>query len=136
MNLFQLLEKCGYRRVLAATLAYMIQQQGKDVSSREIEVGADLRQPETNVAVSQLLERGWISLVSQRTDPERKGRPVNVYRIVPNEKLYSDMEKEIDKTIKEKTELKTQLRVAMKLSGNAVATEIPHVSGKQLSILE
>jgi len=113
MKLTDLLIRCGYRRVFAETLACFIEEQGKEISSREIEQKAGLRQPETNVALAQLLEKKWIVKSSEKADAERKGRPVYLYKLLPIEQLYVAIEKEIDASINEKTTLKKELRSAM-----------------------
>jgi predicted transcriptional regulator len=47
--------------------------------SRNIELGAGLRQPEVSIAMREMRERGWIEEWEQKK--EGKGRPLKCYRL-------------------------------------------------------
>jgi predicted transcriptional regulator len=52
---------------------------GPDLTSRELERIADLRQPEVSVAITSLTKKKWIIVSSLIT--ENKGRPVKVFAL-------------------------------------------------------
>jgi len=60
-------------------IAFLLNQ--KKADSREIEVGADLRQPEVSMAAAKLIEAGWVAskVVRNPGDPKRAKK---VYRLV------------------------------------------------------
>lgn len=67
----------GVRRNLAKVLVYL---SGTDeATSRDIERGTDLRQPEVSIAMSRLHSEGWIE--NRESKAESKGRPVKIYRL-------------------------------------------------------
>jgi len=62
-------------------------------SSREIEQGTDMRQPEVSIAMKYLLDRGWINV--QAEPGEHKGRLKKIYTLaVPMQKIMDRIEKE------------------------------------------
>jgi predicted transcriptional regulator len=50
-----------------------------EASSREIEMGSDLRQPEVSIAMRTLRDNQWI--VEREIKREGKGRPMKVYSL-------------------------------------------------------
>jgi predicted transcriptional regulator len=50
-----------------------------EASSREIEMGSDLRQPEVSIAMRTLRENNWIE--EKEIKKEGKGRPMKVYAL-------------------------------------------------------
>jgi predicted transcriptional regulator len=50
-----------------------------EASSREIEMGSDLRQPEVSIAMQPLRENNWIE--EREIKREGKGRPMKVYSL-------------------------------------------------------
>ncbi len=50
-----------------------------EASSREIEMGSDLRQPEVSIAMRTLRENNWIE--EKEIKREGKGRPMKVYAL-------------------------------------------------------
>jgi predicted transcriptional regulator len=65
-----------------------------EATSREIERGADMRQPEVNVTGRKFLERGWVS-ISEKKSEGRTGRIPRVYRRIKSFPLIlDDIEKE------------------------------------------
>lgn len=49
----------GLKRNVAKVLTYL--KNVKDVTSRDLEMGSDLRQPEVSIAMRELEELGWIA---------------------------------------------------------------------------
>jgi predicted transcriptional regulator len=50
-----------------------------EASSREIEMGSDLRQPEVSIAMRTLRDNNWIE--EKEIKREGKGRPMKVYSL-------------------------------------------------------
>jgi predicted transcriptional regulator len=50
-----------------------------DLTARDMERVCDLRQPEVSIALTDLVKRRWINVISQIT--ENKGRPVKIYHL-------------------------------------------------------
>jgi predicted transcriptional regulator len=64
-----------------------------DVSSREVEVGTNLRQPEVSIAMRALRQNNWVEEHDIRK--EGKGRPMKVYKLnVPLESIIRHYEEE------------------------------------------
>jgi len=72
-----LLGNIGLKRNLAKALVYLANV--NESVSRNIELGAGLRQPEVSIAMRELRERGWIEEWEQKK--EGKGRPLKCYRL-------------------------------------------------------
>lgn len=67
----------GLKRNVAKALTYL--KNVDEVTSREIEIGSDMRQPEVSVAVRELKGLKWI-VVREEKKPG-KGRPFKLYRL-------------------------------------------------------
>ncbi len=67
----------GLKRNVAKVLTYL--KNVKDVTSRDLEMGSDLRQPEVSIAMRELEEQGWIG---EREEKKLgKGRPYKIYKL-------------------------------------------------------
>jgi len=73
----ELLSGIGLKRNMARVLVYLAQS--TEATSREIERGTDLRQPEVSIVMRDLKERGWVE--SRESKTESKGRPVKIYTL-------------------------------------------------------
>jgi predicted transcriptional regulator len=62
-------------RNIAKTLMYICQVD--ECKSTDVELAADLRQPEVSVAMHELRKRGWIN--KRDLKKKGKGRPVHIY---------------------------------------------------------
>lgn len=60
--------------------ALILINNNKEATSRDIELGATLRQPEVSIATKEMLRRGWIN-VSETKSESNKGRPKMIYTI-------------------------------------------------------
>ncbi len=67
----------GLKRNVAKALTYL--KNVNEVTSRQIEIGSDMRQPEVSVAVRELKGFKWI-MVREEKKPG-KGRPFKLYRL-------------------------------------------------------
>jgi len=64
-----------------------------EATSREIEMGTSMRQPEVSIAMRKLRERDWIS--ERDIKHEGKGRPMKVYNLtVPIDEIIKHYEEE------------------------------------------
>jgi predicted transcriptional regulator len=90
----------GIRKNVATVLVFLINV--PEATSRAIERGVDLRQPEVSIAIKYMTGQGWIK--SQDIPSERKGRPNKKYSLgIPAKKIMATLEKA------KKDEVKNQL---------------------------
>lgn len=73
----QLLVELGVARPEARVLVYLAQVE--EATSRRLEQGAGLRQPEVSTATRALRRRGWVD--KRDLKGEGKGRPRHLYRL-------------------------------------------------------
>ena len=76
-DLANLLIKIGLKRNVARVLVYLVHN--PEATSREIERGTDLRQPEVSLAMGSLTDKTWVE--NREIKAENKGRPVKIYRL-------------------------------------------------------
>ena len=108
-RLVELLIKAGLNRSLARTLVYL--SKVKRAKAREIEIGAELRQPEVSLATKHLKELKWIR--ERELKKKGKGRPTKEYELIVDLK---DIVKELINTKREElNELKAKLLELEKL---------------------
>ena len=78
-------------RNLAKTLIYLCQVD--QCKSTDVELGADLRQPEVSVAMQELRKRGWVD--KKDLKKKGKGRPTHVYKTTTSlDDVINTLEKE------------------------------------------
>jgi predicted transcriptional regulator len=92
----------GVGKAEARAIVYI--QKKQPCTSRDIEFGADLRQPEVSTAVNKMIKKGWVKRKNQKQPDNGKGRPIHIYSIKKN----------IKKIIKEKTAEKEEELKKMK----------------------
>lgn len=90
-NLFR---KLNLSKPIAKTLA-CISCNG-EITSREIEMISQLRQPEVSIAMNYLRKRrGWVDCEEIKKN-EGKGRPVKIYRLaIPMAEIIETLEREV-----------------------------------------
>jgi predicted transcriptional regulator len=79
----------GLKKNTARVLTILLKE--INLTSREIERWADLRQPEVSLAITDLIKRRWV----QKTDKnsENKGRPVHIYHLaIPVDNILDDLQ--------------------------------------------
>jgi predicted transcriptional regulator len=101
-----LLIDIGTKQSIAKVLVFL--SNTAEATSRDIERGTDLRQPEVSIAMRYLAEQEWIK--SRESKAESKGRPVKIYVL---SKSNNDIMNSIEKEKKE--EAKSQLALVQKL---------------------
>jgi len=67
----------GLKRNVAKVLTYL--KNVTEVTSRDLEMGSDLRQPEVSIAMRELEELGWIG--EREEKKPGKGRPYKIYKL-------------------------------------------------------
>jgi predicted transcriptional regulator len=77
-ELVEALEAVGVRRNVAAIIVYL--KDLDEATSRDIEKGSGLRQPEVSIAMRVLRENGWIA--ERDVKGSGKGRPTRLYRLI------------------------------------------------------
>jgi predicted transcriptional regulator len=101
-----LLIKIGTKRNVAKVLVYLAHT--PEATSRDIERGTDLRQPEVSIAMAAMMENKWV--LSRESKAENKGRPVKIYKLaLPIGDIMDIIEKE------KRNEANNQLRMIQKL---------------------
>ena len=102
-----LLISVGVRKKIASIIVFFASKK-EELTSREIERGTDLRQPEISMAIKYMTEQGWIKIGEKSTDG--KGRPSKTYSLaVPISEIVSGIEKQ------KKNEAKNQLSLVKKM---------------------
>jgi predicted transcriptional regulator len=88
-ELIEALEAVGVRRNVAAIIVYL--KDLDEATSRDIEKGCGLRQPEVSMAMRTLREKGWIA--EHEVKGSGKGRPMRLYKLtVPIEDVIGHYE--------------------------------------------
>ncbi len=101
----------GLKRNVARVVAYL--RDGKEATSRNLEIGADLRQPEVSITMRELLEMEWVE-VRQDKKPG-KGRPYNIYEL---KKPIGDIIEELEqKKLEENKEILESIQRLKELAG-------------------
>jgi len=101
-----LLIEIGMRRTVAKVLVFLVNVD--EATSRDIERGTDLRQPEVSIAMNYMFERGWLK--NRESKATSKGRPVKIYMLaVPVPEIMTSIEKQ------KKTEANNQLTLVKKM---------------------
>ncbi len=77
LQVAETLIELGMSRKVARLIAYLANV--KEASSREIETGADLRQPEVSIGMQTLRDNHWINEHEIKT--LNKGRPMKFYSL-------------------------------------------------------
>lgn len=85
-----LLMDIGTKRNVAKVLVYLINT--KEATSRAIERGIDLRQPEVSLAIKYMAGQGWVK--SDEIPSAKKGRPNKKYALaIPVKDIMASIEK-------------------------------------------
>ncbi len=105
-ELFHLLTGIGMKKNVAKLLVFLADK--PEATSREIEHGTDLRQPEVSIAVKYMKEQGWIR--NSNSSASGKGRPEKVFTLAkPMVKIVESIEK------MRKGEIESQLALIRKI---------------------
>jgi predicted transcriptional regulator len=103
-----ILMKIGLKRNVAKVLTYLAGV--PEATSREIEIGSDLRQPEVSIAMREIRRLDWVAERDERNPG--KGRPYRIYKLnlsLPDivQYLESENAKEAERVMKQIEKLKS-----------------------------
>jgi predicted transcriptional regulator len=85
------LQKLGVERNVSAMITYLMNVD--KASSREIEIGTDLRQPVVSICAKTLRRNGWLEESGIKRNG--KGRPLNMYKLkVSIDEIIKHLEEE------------------------------------------
>ena len=102
----ELLTKIGIKRNVSKVLVYLANT--PEATSRDIERGTDLRQPEVSIAMTTMMEQKWVE--SRENKAENKGRPVKIYKLaLPINEIMDGIESD------KKAEANNQLKMIKQL---------------------
>jgi predicted transcriptional regulator len=102
-----LLIAIGTKRTVAKLLVFLANV--PQASSRTIERGTDMRQPEVSLAIKDLMDRGWINVRDDHS--KHSGRPSKIYELaVPISKIMDHIEKEKNQEAKDQLALVKKIR--------------------------
>jgi len=102
-----LLVRIGIKQTVAKTLVLFARL--KTATSREIEYGADLRQPEVSLAVKYLEGKGWIE--NRESVTPTKGRPIKIWTLkVPVRNILDAISREKQDELKARIEMIGKVR--------------------------
>ncbi|MCX6693187.1 MAG: ArsR family transcriptional regulator [Methanomicrobiales archaeon] len=103
----EILTQIGLSKNVSKVFVYLALT--KEATSREIELGADLRQPEVSVAMRTLVGNKWVE--NRETRREGKGRPVRIYRLTrPAPEIIDKIEREKREDVETQISLIERLR--------------------------
>ena len=92
-KLSKLLITAGFTPRVAKALAWVIHHGTGTITSRELEQGADLRQPEVVFALRVLSDQGWLT-VTETKKREGLGRPFSQYSVIRDKaQSFAEIEK-------------------------------------------
>ena len=107
----EVLRDLGIPRNVASMITYLANVE--EASSREIEIGSNLRQPEVSIAMRTLRNNEWVQ--EREIKKDGKGRPMKVYRLVISlEEIISHFE---DEKRRESTKVMENIHRLKDLSG-------------------
>ncbi|MCL7415815.1 MAG: transcriptional regulator protein [ANME-2 cluster archaeon] len=107
LELINILRNLNMSRNVASTLAYLANVD--EATSKDLEMGSELRQPEVSIAMRELRDFGWLD--EREIKKEGKGRPMKVYKLaVPMNEIVLHLEQktrsEADRTLENIEKLK------------------------------
>jgi predicted transcriptional regulator len=109
-TLSNLLISAGYTPRVAKALAWLIPKGEGIVTSREIERGADLRQPEVHYAIRILTGSGWIEVI-ETPATSKPGRPFIQYKFLMNQdRAYAEVMKIVSKKSEQLQNMAEQIK--------------------------
>lgn len=94
LEFIDILRNLNLSRNVASTLAFL--SNVDEATSKDLELGSQLRQPEVSIAMRELRDFGWLD--EREIKKEGKGRPMKVYKLsVPMGKIVEHLEKQTKK---------------------------------------
>lgn len=106
-GLLERLEEYGLQKDVARALVFIASSE--DATSREIENGTRLRQPEASIATKILRDKGWVE--KRNVNREGKGRPVHIYSLnKPMKSIMEELEEDQKKRIQDMEENMSEIK--------------------------
>ena len=91
LEFIDILRNLNMSRNVASTLAFL--SNVDEATSKDLEFGSQLRQPEVSIAVKELKIFGWLD--EREIKKEGKGRPMKVYKLaIPMGEIVEHLEKQ------------------------------------------
>ncbi len=91
LEFIEILRNLNLSRNVASTLAYL--SNVNEATSKDLEFGSQLRQPEVSIAMRELRNYGWLD--ERDIKKEGKGRPMKVYKLaVSMSKIVEHLEEQ------------------------------------------
>lgn len=97
LEFMEVLRSLNVPRSVAMMITYLANVE--EATSREIQVGTGLNQPEVSIGMRTFYKNKWI--IEREVKPEGKGRPMKVYKLsIPIDKIleHYEGEKRIEST--------------------------------------
>ncbi|MCD4842907.1 MAG: ArsR family transcriptional regulator [Methanosarcinales archaeon] len=89
LEFIDILRNLNISRNVASTLAYL--SSVNEATSKDLELGSQLRQPEVSIAMRELRKSGWLE--EREVKKEGKGRPMKVYKLaIPMSEIVIHLE--------------------------------------------
>lgn len=108
----RILRELGVQQNAATIIAYLAS--AETATSRDLEIGSDLRQPEVSVASKILRKSGWID--EGEIKRKGRGRPLKTYKLKASiDEIIKDLEKDI---IQEATEINQSIQRLKEMSAS------------------
>ena len=107
-----ILIQIGLKRNVAKVLTYLAAV--TEATSREIEIGSDLRQPEVSIAMREIRRLDWV--IERDEKNPGKGRPYRIYRL--NKRLSEIVETLEEQKSKESERIMKQIEKLKSLKAN------------------
>ena len=107
-----ILIQMGLKRNVAKVLTYLAAV--TEATSREIEIGSDLRQPEVSIAMREIRRLDWVMERDEKNPG--KGRPYRIYRL--NKSLSEIVETLEEQKSKESERIMKQIEKLKSLKAN------------------
>ena len=108
-ELVDILTMIGIKKTVAKVLVFLVNT--ANATSRMIEVGADLRQPEVSIALKYMAGRGWVTFSEI---PSGLGRPYKLFTLaMPVGQIMASIEKSTS------DEMERQLGIVRKMRNYA-----------------
>lgn len=109
LEFIEILRNLNLSRNVASTIAYL--SNVNEATSKDLEFGSQLRQPEVSIAMRELRNYGWLD--ERDIKKEGKGRPMKVYKLaVSMSKIVEHLEKQ---TIKDTQRIMKNIEKLKKL---------------------
>ena len=107
LEFIEILRNFNISRNIASILVYL--SSVEEATSKDLEIGSDLRQPEVSIAIRELKSLGWID--EREVQKEGKGRPMKIYKLaVSMPEIVVHLEKETMQEVQKLMEIIEKLK--------------------------